>query len=102
MQIRRNPDVMWRVEQEALEEAVNGLATGADVEDIGTGILFSGGTLLSVNYLGMEIWKLCNGLSPDEIITELLQQVDVDEDLLRRDVQEFLDELARKGFISYA
>lgn len=100
--IHRNPNVMWREEVDALAEAQAGLERGDDVGDIGTAVLFSGGAMLSINVLGAEIWKLCDGRSIDEIVAELLEQFDVEEELLRSDVQAFLDDLTKKGFITYA
>lgn len=99
--ILRNPDVMWREEDEAMADAVQGLDKGEDVEDIGTSVLFTGGTMLSLNYLGTEIWKLCDGRDADSIVAELLQEFEVEEDILREDVLVFLAELAEKGFITY-
>jgi GeoRSP system PqqD family protein len=97
-----NPSVMWREEDEALESARTAQESGGDFGDIGTAVLFSGGTMLSVNFLGMEIWKLCEGRSLDEIVSELLAEFDVEEDVLRADVRAFIDELALKGFVTYA
>ncbi len=99
--IIRNPDVMWREEDEPLAEAVAGLDRGEDVAEIGTSVLFSGGTMLSLNYLGTEIWKLCDGRSSADIVSDLLTQFEVEEDILREDVDDFLQELVEKGFISY-
>lgn len=93
---------MWREEVDALAEAQSGLDRGEDVGDIGTAVLFSGGAMLSINFLGTEIWKLCEGNSLDGIVAALLEQFDVEESLLRSDVLEFLDELGKKGFITYA
>lgn len=99
--IHRNPDVMWREEDEARAEAQERLDRGDDIGEIGTSVLFSGGTMVSLNLLGTEIWKLCDGLSDDDIVARLLPEFEVDEDTLRADVREFLDELAGKGFITY-
>ena len=99
--IHRNPDVMWREEDEALAGAREALDRGDDIGEMGTSVLFSGGTMLSLNFLGTEIWKLCDGRSAADIATELLPQFEVEEDMLRADVQAFLDELAEKGFITY-
>ena len=85
----------------SLAVAREALDRGDDVEEKGTSVLFSGGTMLSLNFLGTEIWKLCDGRSIDGIIAELLPQFEVEEETLRRDVQAFLDELAEKGFITY-
>lgn len=98
----RNPDVMWREELDAMLEAQNGLEHGDDIGEIGTAVLFSGGAMLSINFLGTEIWKLCDGRDIDGIVTELLEQFDVEQDVLRTDVQTFLDELIKKGFVTNA
>ncbi len=100
--IHRNPNVMWREEEDALARVSEALDRGEEVEETGTSVLFSGGSMLSLNYLGTEIWKLCDGLTLDGIVAELLPQFDVDEAVLREDVAVFLDELAAKGFINYA
>jgi pyrroloquinoline quinone biosynthesis protein D len=99
--IQRNPDVMWREEEETLADARDALDRGEDVGEMGTSVLFCGGTMLSLNLLGTEIWKLCPGRSIDDLVAELLPQFEVDEDTLREDVRAFLDELADKGFIAY-
>jgi GeoRSP system PqqD family protein len=93
---------MWREEDESLAEAKKAQDCGADFGNIGTAVLFSGGTMLSVNYLGMEIWKLCDGRNVDEIVSVLLNEFDVEEDILRTDVLQFIEELAMKGFVTYA
>jgi pyrroloquinoline quinone biosynthesis protein D len=93
---------MWREEDDALAEARTAQESGADFGDIGTAVLFSGGTMLSVNVLGMEIWKLCDGRNVDEIVAELLKEFDVEERVLREDVLAFIDDLAMKGFVTYA
>ncbi len=85
-----------------MTEAQNGLDRGDDVGDIGTAVLFSGGAMLSINFLGTEIWKLCDGRSMDEIVSALLEQFDVERDVLREDVQSFIDELTKKGFVTNA
>src|SRR5512138_1792917 len=100
--IQRNPNVMWREEIDALAAAQAGLEHGDDVGEIGTAILFLGGAMLSINILGMEIWKLCDGRDSEGIVTALLREFDVAEDVLRSDVHAFLGELGQKGFITYA
>lgn len=100
--ILRNPNVMWREEIDALADAQAGLDRGDNVEELGTAVLFSGGTMLSINLLGTEIWKLCDGRSSDAIVADLLELFDVEEKILRADVQAFLDDLTKKGFITNA
>jgi GeoRSP system PqqD family protein len=99
--IRRNPDILWREEDDAVEEANALLERGGEAADIGTAILFSDGTMVTLNLLGTEIWKRCEGRTEDEIVTELLQEFDVEERVLRDDVAAFLHELADKRYIAY-
>jgi GeoRSP system PqqD family protein len=99
--IHHSPDVMWREEAESLAAASEALDRGDDVEEMGTSVLFSGGTMVSLNLLGTEIWKVCDGRSIDDIVAELLTRFEVEEETLRQDVRAFLDDLAVKGFITY-
>jgi len=101
LRIRRNPDILWREEDDALEEAHSLLEQGGDAGEIGTAILFSDGTMVTLNMLGTEIWKLCEGLTEDEIVAELLKEFAVEESVLRGDVSAFLNDLAGKRYISY-
>jgi GeoRSP system PqqD family protein len=103
--IIRNPDVMWREELDAMLEVQSGLERGddvGDVGDVGTAVLFSGGAMLSINFLGTEIWKLCDGRNIDSIVSELLDQFEVEREELHADVQAFIDELVKKGFVTNA
>lgn len=99
--IARNPDILWREEEEAVEEATALLDRGEEAAEIGTAILFSDGTMVTLNLLGTEIWKRCDGLTEDEIVRELLQEFEVEEAILRADVSAFLNELAARRYISY-
>ncbi len=99
--IYRNPDVLWREEEEPLQEALTGLDQGEDVADLGTSLLFHNGQMLSLNILGTEIWKLCDGRTAEEIVAELLNAFEVEQEELSKDVAIFLGELAEKGFIEY-
>ncbi|SNB47467.1 GeoRSP system PqqD family peptide chaperone [Geobacter sp. DSM 9736] len=99
--IYRNPDVMWREEDDARDRAADGLERGEDIEDIGTSLLFANGVMVTLNMLGTEIWKTCEGKTSEEIVLELLREFDVEEDVLREDVRQFLEGLAAQGFITY-
>ena len=101
MKIYRNPEVLWREEDEPKAEAYAGLSAGEDVSEVGTSVLFADGIMLSLNVLGTEIWKLCDGKTVDEIVSELTAQFDVDPAVLREDASAFLSELNEKGFIRY-
>lgn len=99
--IQRNPDVLWREEDESRDQALAGLEQGEDVAELGTVLLYHNGQMVSLNILGAEIWKLCDGRTQEEIVTELLALFEVGEEELRADVTAFLTELAEKGFILY-
>lgn len=99
--INRNPDVLWREEEEQRDQAKNALEHGDDAEEIATSLLFNNGVMLSLNILGTEIWKLCDGRTSEEIVAELLNCFEVEEAELRADVDAFLNELADKRFIQY-
>jgi pyrroloquinoline quinone biosynthesis protein D len=101
MKICRNPDILWREEEDSKTQAYDGLSKGDDVSEIGTSVLFSDGEMLSLNVLGTEIWKRCDGRSEDEIVSELTALFEVDIDVLKTDVRQFLGQLASKGFIHY-
>ena len=89
----RNPDVLWRRESEEGE--------GVAQEEAVAAIIFSGGSMLSLNEFGIELWELCDGLTVDEMVASLMPEFDVAEDVLRADIQDFLDSLLQKGFIRY-
>jgi pyrroloquinoline quinone biosynthesis protein D len=99
--IVRNPDILWREEDDAIEEATALLEGGGEASEIGTAILFSDGTMVTLNLLGTEIWKRCEGLTEEEIVVELMEEFEVEADILRHDVAAFLNELAEKRYISY-
>lgn len=101
MKIFRNPDVMWREEDKLKQQVNEGLEKGSDVEDIGTSVLYAGGTMLALNVLGTEIWKRCDGRTIDEISSELIERFDVEPETLKEDVSKFLSELKEKGLIYY-
>ena len=99
--IVRNPDALWREEDEARDEAQESLDRGEDVAEIGTSLLFAGGQMVMLNLLGTEIWKRCDGKTLDELLTDLRAEFEVEPELLRSDVVDFLSELEGKGFIQY-
>jgi len=100
--IQRNPDILWREEDDARDEAISALERGEDVAEVGTSLLFAGGQMVVLNMLGTEIWKRCDGKTLDDLVSEILVEFEVEEELLRTDVTAFLAELEGKGFISYA
>ena len=90
--IVRNPDVLWRRESDDSE---------APPEEAVAAILFSGGSMLSLNEFGIELWEMCDGQTVDELVASLMSEFEVDEAVLRHDIQDFLNSLLQKGFIRY-
>ncbi len=101
MRVFRNPDILWREEDESKAQAIEALAKGGDAAELGTSVLFSDGVMMSLNVLGTEIWKRCDGRTVEEIVSELTEQFDVAPEVLKEDSQAFLSELAEKDFIRY-
>jgi len=99
--LHRNPDILWREEDDAVAEAHALNANGGEAGEIATAILFADGVMVTLNLLGSEIWKRCEGLTKDELIATLIEEFDVDEAVLRADVASFLTELAEKRYIFY-
>jgi len=100
--IFRNPDVVWREEEEAREEVINAMGRGEDAGSEGTVLLIVSGTMHQLNILGGEIWKLIDGSRTEEaVVGELLLMFDVDRETLAGDVHAFLDDLKSRGWISY-
>ena len=101
MKIFRNPDVMWREEDEYKEQVLEGLEKGDDVSETGTSVLYADGTMLSLNILGTEIWKRCEGKTNEEIVSELVEIFEVEPEVLKNDASVFLIELKEKCHIKY-
>ncbi len=101
MRALRNPEIMWREEGEYKEKALEDLDKGDDAGEIGTSVLYSGTEMLSLNILGTEIWKRCDGKTVDEIVAELVEIFDVEPDVLKSDTIAFMDELNEKGYLKY-
>lgn len=96
----RNPDAMWREEDRPREQAMSGLEKGENVADLGTSIILVQGRMHSLNLLGTEIWKLCDGRTLDELAAALEEIFDVAPDVLRKDIVSFLTELKGLGLIN--
>ena len=95
----RNPDAMWREEDVQKEEALEGLSKGEDVSGLGTSIIMLGGNMHSLNLLGTEIWKLCEGKTLDELVSALETDFEVETSILEQDVKNFVDSLKGLGLL---
>ena len=100
--LHRNPDIVWRVEKRRQQAVIDRLEAGEEIDDEGTVILLISGMMHQLNLLGGMIWNLCDG-SRDikRVVSELQEEFDVDEATLLNDVQEFVDDLLERGWLSY-
>jgi len=99
VKIFRNPDAMWREEDIQKEEALESLSKGEDASGLGTSIIMLNGSMHSLNLLGTEIWKLCEGKTLDELVSALEAGFEVERPVLEQDVRGFLNSLKELGLI---
>jgi GeoRSP system PqqD family protein len=57
--------------------------------------------MLSLNILGTEIWKRCDGKNIDEIVSELVEIFEVEHEELKKDATAFINELKEKDYLKY-
>ena len=99
--IRRNPDVVWREEEDARQDIINAMERGEDASSEGTVLLIVSGMMHQLNILGGEIWKLADGRDEESMIDELMLVFEVDRETLSTDVRTFLEDLSFRGWISH-
>ena len=100
--LHRNPDIVWRVEKRRQQAVIDRLEAGEEIDDEGTVILLISGMMHQLNLLGGMIWTLCDGSRGIKlVVSELQEEFDVDEATLLNDVQEFVDDLLERGWLSY-
>lgn len=55
-----------------------------------------------VNELGARIWELCDGSTSNEEMTKILiEEYEVDESVMARDILTFLEELKANDLLNY-
>lgn len=84
---------MWREEDIQKEEALDSLSKGEDVSGLATSIILLNGTMHSLNLLGTEIWKLCEGKTLDDLVSALETDFEVERPALEQDVRDFVNSL---------
>lgn len=63
-----------------------------------TALEFNG--LITVNEVGVTIWNMLQEeVTFDQLVQGILDEYDVEEDVAREDIQEFLDALAKDGIL---
>ncbi|HEY5672483.1 MAG TPA: pyrroloquinoline quinone biosynthesis peptide chaperone PqqD [Malonomonas sp.] len=100
--LERNPQIVWRNEKRREAQVLQKLEEGGDADDQGTVILLISGMMHQLNLLGGRIWNLCDGSRQQEqIVDALLEEFDVERDELATDVDEFIQDLTKRGWLSY-
>jgi pyrroloquinoline quinone biosynthesis protein D len=101
MKIARNEDIFYRREVEGEDELKSFLETKG-ISEKGYLTLIDSGTMHQLNYLGGRIWELCDGSKNlDGITKALLKEFDIDEEQLKSDVEDFIEDLIERGWLSY-
>lgn len=98
--LERNPQIVWRNEKRREEQVLQKLEDGDDVADQGTVILLISGMMHQLNLLGGRIWNLCDGSRQQEqIVDALLEEFAVEREILNADVDEFIQDLIKRGWL---
>lgn len=100
MKPRRSPDIQWREEPRNREEALKTMREGGAFANLGVMTLAAEDEISQLNFVGAEIWRMCDGEHDLEAIVAHLKQVfDVPEERLQRDVEAFVGGLSTKGWL---
>ena len=101
MRPKRNPEVVWRLEQGLHALAWDKARKGEDYEDMGVLTLMVGGTIHQLNLVGAEIWTRINGINTvEKIAGEIAVLFDADPADIEANVGEFLSGVAEKGWVT--
>ena len=97
---RRNPDIIWRIERRRQDEVLRALEAGEDAGERGTVLLIEKGTMHQLNLVGGMIWERCDGTRSRQLIaSELAGEFAVGREELENDVNEFVADLAKRGWL---
>ena len=57
--------------------------------------------LVTVNEVGVSLWNMLQEeISFDSLVSGILEEYDVDEEVAREDIQEFLDQMIESGILA--
>lgn len=57
--------------------------------------------LVTVNEVGVSLWKMLQQeVSFEELVAGILEEYDVEEDVAREDIREFLDKIIESGILT--
>lgn len=81
----RNPDALWRVEHDG----------GGDV----AALIYLDNDIVTVNGVGLHLWRLCDGATVEDLVDRLMDEYDVDRSTLTDDVLRFIGEMEERRLI---
>lgn len=100
VKVARSPDVVWREEPRGREEAMRLMGAGEDPSQVGVVTLSAEDEISQLNYVGAEIWRLCDGTRTiDEVTASLGAIFSAEPTKLRADVAAFVDGLLARGWL---
>ena len=103
MRPKRNPEVVWRLEQGLHSMAWDKARKGEDYEDVGVLTLMAGGSIHQLNLVGAEIWTRINGVNTvGKIAAEIAALFDAEPAEIEADVRAFLSDSEKKGWVTTA
>lgn len=98
--IKRNPEIVWRIEVEE-EELLKRAGKGEDISEEPVVTLVIADMVHQLNYVAGKIWLLADGTrSEEEIISEILKNFEGEETaLIKGDTKFFLNRLVKEGWL---
>jgi len=100
MRPRRNPEVVWRLEQGLHELAWQKARDDEEYEDLGVLTLMYNGSIHQLNLVGAEIWLRVNGAnSVSRISSEVAELFEWDPAEAGEAVLAFLTGIEAKGWV---
>lgn len=101
MKISRNEEIFYRKEIETDNELKEFLAD-EEASEKGYMTLIDAGTMHQLNYLGGRIWEESDGTKDMYGIVDAIKgEFDIDEDQLKTDVEDFIEDLLERGWLLY-
>ena len=98
---RRNPEIVWRLEQGMREVAWEKAHKGEEYEDLGVLTLVVGEAIHQLNLVGAEIWTRINSVNTvEKIAAEIASLFHADPGEMQADVMEFLKDIEEKGWVT--
>jgi len=101
MKIARNEEIFYRKEIDSAEE-LKEFFENEDVSDRGYVTLIESGNMHQLNYLGGRVWEECDGTRDlNGIVDVLKSEFDIEEESLKSDVEDFIEDLIERGWLLY-